>query len=167
MVRQRIYGLLADDEDQNDHDELRHDPVFKLLADRLPEGPDLAGQPTLSRFENAVTIADLQRLREVLLAQFLDGFSTPPTRITLDIDAFDDPTHGRQQLTFFNRRCQHDPLVEGRVCTWRRRCFKVAVEISVRARRVLLRLSSSRPHLDELFRVGALVAAPSADGGTS
>jgi len=102
MVRQRIYGLLADDEDQNDHDELRHDPVFKLLADRLPEGPDLAGQPTLSRFENAVTIADLQRLREVLLAQFLDGFTAPPTRITLDIDAFGDPTHGRQQLTFFH-----------------------------------------------------------------
>nr|MDQ3331298.1 transposase [Planctomycetota bacterium] len=29
MVRQRIYGVLADDEDRNDHDELRSDPVFK------------------------------------------------------------------------------------------------------------------------------------------
>jgi hypothetical protein len=102
LVRQRIYGLLGDYEDQNDHDELRSDPVFKLIADRLPDGPDLASQPTLSRFENAVTIADLKRLRECLLQQFLDAFEEPPVRITLDIDAFDDPTHGQQQLTFFH-----------------------------------------------------------------
>lgn len=52
---QRVYGILADYEDQNDHDTLRSDPVFKLLAGRLPDGDDLASQPTLSRFENAVT----------------------------------------------------------------------------------------------------------------
>lgn len=105
MVRQRLYGVLADYEDQNDHDELRSDPVFKLVADRLPDDPDLASQPTLSRFENAVSIADLKRLREVLAQDFLDGFDgweQPPARITLDLDAFDDPTHGQQQLTFFH-----------------------------------------------------------------
>lgn len=113
MVRQRIYGLLADYEDQNDHDELRSDPVFKLIADRLPDGRDLASQPTLSRFENAVTIPDLKRLRAWLLQQSLDAFEEPPTRITLDIDAFDDPTHGQQQLTFFHgyyRQYQYLPL---------------------------------------------------------
>lgn len=102
MVRQRIYGLLADYEDQNDHDELRSDPVFKLIANRLPDDPDLASQPTLSRFENAVTIADLNRLRGVMVEEFLDAFEEPPARITLDVDAFDDPTHGQQQLTFFH-----------------------------------------------------------------
>ena len=51
MVRQRVYGLLADYEDQNDHEQLRSDPVFKLIADRLPDDPDWASQPTLSRFE--------------------------------------------------------------------------------------------------------------------
>src|SRR6516164_7521727 len=39
MVRQRIYGILADYADQNDHDTLRSDPVFKLVADRLPDDP--------------------------------------------------------------------------------------------------------------------------------
>jgi hypothetical protein len=102
MVRQRIYGILADYEDQNDHDALRSDPAFKLVCDRLPNGIDLASQPTLSRFENAVTIADLQRLRDVLCDQFLDAFTAPPPRITLDIDAFDDPAHGGQQLIFFH-----------------------------------------------------------------
>jgi hypothetical protein len=102
MVRQRLYGILADYEDQNDHDDLRSDPVFKLIADRDPLDRDLASQPTLSRFENAVSISDLWRLREELLRQFLDGFETPPPRLTLDLDAVDDPTHGQQQLTFFH-----------------------------------------------------------------
>src|SRR5262249_41498975 len=91
MVRQRVYGILADYEDQNDHDSLRSDPVFKLIADRLPEDSDLASQPTLSRFENAVSIGDLWRLRDVLVDLFIQSFATPPHHLTLDIDAFDYP----------------------------------------------------------------------------
>ncbi len=102
MVRQRIYGILADYEDQNDHDTLRSDPVFKLIADRLPDDLDLASQPTLSRFENAVAIADLWRLRDVLVDTFIQSFADPPGHLTLDLDAFDDPTHGDQQLTMFH-----------------------------------------------------------------
>jgi hypothetical protein len=102
MVRQRIFGILADYEDQNDHDTLRSDPVFKLIADRLPDDPDLSSQPTLSRFENAVSIADLWRLRDVLVDLFIQSFDTPPGHITLDLDAFDDPAHGKQQLIMFH-----------------------------------------------------------------
>src|SRR5918998_984717 len=102
MVRQRIYGIIADYEDQNDHDTLRSDPVFKLIADRLPDDPDLASQPTLSRFENAVSIPDLWRLRDVLVDLSLQSFDTPPHPLTLDIDAFDDPAHGQQQLVMFH-----------------------------------------------------------------
>jgi hypothetical protein len=36
MARARIYGILTDYEDQNDHDTLRSDPVFKLIAGRRP-----------------------------------------------------------------------------------------------------------------------------------
>src|SRR5262245_15575673 len=102
MVRRRIYGILADYEDQNDHETLRSDPVFKLIADRLPDDPDLASQPTLSRFENAVAIADLWRLRDVLVDLFIQSFDTPPAHLTLDLDAFDDPAHGAKQLTMFH-----------------------------------------------------------------
>jgi hypothetical protein len=114
MVRQRIYGILADYEDQNDHDTLRSDPVFKLIADRLPDDPHLASQPTLSRFENAVSIADLWRLRDALVDSFLASFRHPPRHITLDLDAFDDPAHGQQQLTFFHgyyEQYQYLPIV--------------------------------------------------------
>jgi hypothetical protein len=114
MVRQRIYGILADYEDQNDHDTLRTDPVFKLLADRLPEDRDLASQPTLSRFENAVSIPDLWRLRDLLVDTFLQSFDTPPHHLTLDLDAFDDPAHGQQQLVLFHgyyEQYQYLPIV--------------------------------------------------------
>lgn len=114
MVRSRIYGILADYPDQNDHDVLRSDPVFKLLAGRSLGDPDLASQPTLSRFENAIDVPSLRRLQDVFIDQFIDSFETPPTQITLDIDPFDDPTHGQQQLTFFHgyyRQYQYLPRV--------------------------------------------------------
>jgi len=102
MVRMRIYGILADYADQNDHDTLRKDPTFKLIAGRSPQDKDLASQPTLSRFENAIDIPSLWRLRDVLIDQFIASFAEPPRHLTLDIDTFDDPTHGDQQLTFFH-----------------------------------------------------------------
>ena len=32
IVRQRVFGIVAGYEDQNDHDTLRTDPVFKMIA---------------------------------------------------------------------------------------------------------------------------------------
>ena len=102
MTRMRIYGIVADYADQNDHDVLRSDPVFKLICGRSLDDRDLASQPTLSRFENAIDVRSFFRLRDVMIAQFIASFPEPPTQLTLDIDPFDDPTHGQQQLTFFH-----------------------------------------------------------------
>ena len=102
MTRMRIYGILADYPDQNDHDVLRSDPIFKLLCDRSTKDDDLASQPTLSRFENAIDTRSFFRLQDVLIDQFIASFATPPKHLTLDIDPFDDPTHGQQQLSFFH-----------------------------------------------------------------
>lgn len=115
MVRQRVYGILAGYEDQNDHDTLRHDPVFQLVCDRLPEeGHELASQPTLSRFENAISVKALFRLRELFVDQFLASFDEQPGRLTFDLDGFDDPAHGAQQLTLFHgyyKQNQYFPLI--------------------------------------------------------
>ena len=102
MTRMRLYGILADYADQNDHDVLRSDPIFKLICGRSIQDDDLASQPTLSRFENAIDVRSFFRLRDVLIDQFIAAFDQPPTQLTLDIDPFDDPTHGEQQLTFFH-----------------------------------------------------------------
>jgi hypothetical protein len=115
MVRQRIYGIIAGYEDQNDHDTLRYDPVFQLICDRVPDDrAQTASQPTLSRFENAVEIPSLFRLRELMVDQFLDAFDVPPPRLTFDMDGFDDPAHGKQQLTLFHAHYdqnQYFPLI--------------------------------------------------------
>ena len=102
MTRMRVFGILADYEDQNDHDALRSDPLFKLISVGSTQAPDLASQPTLSRFENRVSPQDYLRLRGVFVDQFLDSFTTPPDRLTFDIDPYDDPAHGEQQLVFFD-----------------------------------------------------------------
>lgn len=103
MVQQRVFGILAGYEDQNDHDSLRSDPMFKMVAGRSPDSPqDLASQPTISRLENSVVAADLLRHEEWFMDRFVESFTTQPSEITLDIDTFDDPTHGAQQMTFFH-----------------------------------------------------------------
>src|SRR5262249_11099536 len=114
MTRQRVFGILADYEDQNDADSLRTDPVFKLVCGRRPDEADLASQPTLSRFENSISIASLKRLRQLFVDQFIASFDGPPLRLTFDLDAVDDPAHGSQQLTFWNNyydQNQYLPLV--------------------------------------------------------
>ncbi|MBM3815366.1 MAG: IS1380 family transposase [Acidimicrobiia bacterium] len=115
MVRQRLFGILAGYEDCNDHDALRNDPAFKMVSGKAPnDETGLASQPTLSRFENAVSIACLWRLHDFFLDDFIRSFKTPPAFLTLDIDAVDDPCHGQQQLALFHGfydQYQYLPLV--------------------------------------------------------
>jgi len=51
MVSQRIYGLALGYEDLNDHEQLRKDPVFGILAGRGELDVPLAGKSTLNRME--------------------------------------------------------------------------------------------------------------------
>lgn len=119
MLRQRLFGILADYEDCNDHDALREDPIFKLVAGKLPADDPLASQPTLSRFENGVTIATLWKLQDFLVATGIErlrehhGGALPDSMI-LDLDPTDDPTYGHQQLSFFHgyyEQHQYFPMV--------------------------------------------------------
>ena len=73
MIIQRVYGIVCGYEDCNDHDTLRSDPVFKLIAGRLPDDEALASQPTLSRFENIVTPAMMRRRVMLLRRRRNDG----------------------------------------------------------------------------------------------
>jgi hypothetical protein len=107
MLRQRLFGIIAGHEDRNDHDTLRDDPVFKLVAGRLPEGNALASQPTLSRFENTPEPRALNSLIDFHVATGVERLKShhdnkTPSKIILDLDATDDPTHGQQHLTFFH-----------------------------------------------------------------
>src|SRR5574341_631122 len=98
LIKQRVFQIAAGYEDANDSNPLRHDPICKLLLDRLPEtGAPLASQPTLSRFENRVSRPALYRLALEWLHQFLTSYATPPQVIVLAVDETEDPVHGGQE----------------------------------------------------------------------
>ena len=107
LVRQRLFGIAGGYADGNDAARLANDPMHKLLLDRDPlSGLALASQPTLSRFENAPRRAELYRMGEALAESVIERHRRRLNRrckhITIDLDPTDDPTHGGQQLTFFN-----------------------------------------------------------------
>jgi hypothetical protein len=107
LLRQRMYGIACGYADCNDAARIANDPVQKLLVDRDPiEGNPLGSQPTLSRFENGASPRDLYRLgmelADVVVEHHAKRLNGKAGRITIDLDPTDDPTHGKQQLSFFN-----------------------------------------------------------------
>jgi Transposase DDE domain group 1 len=107
LVAQRVFSIACGYPDANDSARLASDPIHKLLLDRDPvEGRDLASQPTLSRFENAVRVKELYRMGEALalgvVRRHAKRLRRRAYRVTIDLDPTDDPTHGAQQLSFFN-----------------------------------------------------------------
>jgi len=114
MVGQRVFGIALGYEDLNDHDELRRDPVLgpvlgRLEARRAGCAP-LAGKSTLNRLEHAPldgnryrkVAHDARAVEQLFVELFLDAHARAPARITLDLDATDDPIHGRQEGRFFH-----------------------------------------------------------------
>ncbi len=107
LVRQRVFGLACGYADCNDAARLADDAMHKLLLDRDPiTGRTLASQPTLSRFENALAWPQLRDMAHVLADRVIEvhrrRLKGRATRITIDLDPTDDPTHGQQEFTFFN-----------------------------------------------------------------
>lgn len=103
LLFQRISQIACGYEDANDCNELRYDPIFKILCDRLPESGDpLASQPTMTRFENAISRSFLYRLARVFADAFIASYEKEPSLIVLDFDDSEDKVHGNQQLALFN-----------------------------------------------------------------
>lgn len=107
LIAQRVFGIACGYPDANDADRLADDPIQKLLLDRDPiDGTALASQPTISRFENGVRRTELYEMGHALALRVVDRHRRRlhgrARRITLDLDPTEDPTHGAQQLSFFN-----------------------------------------------------------------
>jgi hypothetical protein len=115
LVGQRVFALALGYEDLNDHDELRHDPSFAVLAGKLAakraDCAPLAGKSTLNRLEHKARRdaakyhkidCDAARLEALFVELFLDAHKRPPKEIVLDLDATDDPIHGDQEARFFH-----------------------------------------------------------------
>lgn len=114
LIGQRVFGIALGYEDLNDHDELRRDPVIGTVLERLEARrarcAPLAGKSTLNRLEHAPTAGhryrkiahDPEAIEHLFVDLFLDAHAKAPARITLDLDATDDPIHGYQEGRFFH-----------------------------------------------------------------
>src|SRR3954467_7311037 len=114
LVMQRVVGIALGYEDLNDHDQLRHDPVLAMLANKLTASRSdcapLAGKSTLNRLElsrdqptrYARIAADTAAIEALFVDLFLDAHAKAPAQITLDLDTTDDPLHGQQEGRLFH-----------------------------------------------------------------
>jgi hypothetical protein len=114
MLAQRIFGLALGYEDLNDHERLRTDPVFGVLAGKLEE--PLAGKSTLNRLELFPRRGlsryhrirpDSEAIERLFVELFLDSYRSAPAEIVLDLDATDVPLHGEQERRFFHGYYDH------------------------------------------------------------
>jgi Transposase DDE domain group 1 len=115
MVSQRVYGLALGYEDLNDHDQLRRDPMLKLLAGQANLEDALAGKSTLNRLELGTGIPDRYKkvtfwksaIDELLVDVFVEAHPQAPEEIVLDIDTTDVALHGGQEGRFFHGYYDH------------------------------------------------------------
>jgi hypothetical protein len=110
MLSQRVYGLALGYEDINDHEQLRQDPVFGILAGREELEKPLAGKSTLNRMELGAGTQDRYKkitfwkeaIDQLLVNVFIESQQKAPDQIVLDVDTTDLPLHGKQEGRFFH-----------------------------------------------------------------
>jgi hypothetical protein len=115
MVSQRVSALALGYEDLNDHEQLRQDPVLKLLAGQEDLDQPLAGKSTLNRLELGAGVPDRykkitfwkQGIDELLVEVFVEAHATVPEEIVVDIDTTDVALHGDQEGRFFHGYYDH------------------------------------------------------------
>ena len=106
LLMRRVSQIASGNEDANDCDSLRDGPIFKMVANRLPETGDadaLGSQPTMSRFENTISRSTLYRIARVFVDKFAESYEVQPDIVVLDFDDTEDKVHGHQQLSLFNK----------------------------------------------------------------
>ena len=169
LLIQRLYGIVAGYEDQNDAHKLRQDPLFQIIAGKDELGDPLASQSGLSRLENSISAREVGALNDLLTDSFIDSQDHPPV-VVLEVDSTDDPAHGQQQLIayngFHNQYMYHPLLIhEGMsgciLGTFLRPGNAHSAESVVAALRpIVARLKAAFPHALRLLRADAGFAIP-------
>jgi hypothetical protein len=136
LLVQQVYQILAGYPDGNDADHCRDDALFQILQGFVPDTErPLASTSTLNRYLHGYTRreahlpredrpslldqrrAQIKRLRvvnEFLVDLFVRTRTEAPGHLVIDLDATDDPVHGRQPLSGYHgyyRQHQYLPLL--------------------------------------------------------
>ena len=129
LLGQRVLAIAAGYEDLNDHDELRKDALFAIVAgSKDPMGTNrsrerdagnaLAGKSTLNRLELSGSesahsdrykriAADALKIDRFMVSMFIRSQKKVPKQVILDLDTTDDPVHGMQEGRFFHGHYGH------------------------------------------------------------
>jgi hypothetical protein len=116
MLAQRVYGLALGYEDLNDHEQLRHDPLLRVVAGKAePDKEALAGKSTLNRMDLGDGTPDRYKkitfwrdaIDELMVEMFLEAHTAVPEQIVLDIDTTDFALHGEQEGRFYHGYYDH------------------------------------------------------------
>lgn len=110
MLRQRVFSLALGYEDLNDQEQLKQDPMLRLLVGKANQEEDLAGKSTLNRLELSTGITSRYKkihywrdgLDDLLLDLFVESYREAPPEIVLDLDVTDLPLHGGQESRFYH-----------------------------------------------------------------
>ncbi len=121
LAAQRVHAQALGYEDLNDHDPLCREPLLALALGRQDalggrvrsrdRGRPLAASSTLNRLELGTPegaaidrykriAADPRAMDDLMVDLFLESEPSPPDEVWLDLDATDDPVHGRQEGRF-------------------------------------------------------------------
>ena len=84
QMLQRVYAIIAGYEDVNDHQELRKDPLFKMLCGETKKDEELSSPSTICRFENQVDRKALVGMSKVMVDNFIESYTEVPKEIILD-----------------------------------------------------------------------------------
>jgi len=182
LVSQRVLAIALGYEDVHDHDDLRHDPLLAALVGKVDpkgetrrskrdRGKALAGKSTLNRLELGTPdeaaghrykkiLLDPGAVDDLLVDVFLESYEKPPAWIEIDVDATDDPLHGKQEGRFFHGyyRCYcylplyvfcGDHLLGARLGTSDIAPYKSTVE---ELQRIVGRIRAAWPEVEILIR---------------
>jgi len=105
MLRQSVFGRLAGYEDVNDAERLRHDPAMRWIVGGKAAHGCAASPSQMGRFETRWLIAEKNLLGLAdLSGHWIDMVHArrPPRGVVLDMDSSVSPTHGEQEMSFWN-----------------------------------------------------------------
>ena len=93
LSKQRIFQIATGNEDCNDCDFLKNDPLFQIDS-KEKVGSTLSSQPTMSRFENSISQSNLLRASYAIGDNFLNSFAEEPEVIIIDMYPTENRVYG-------------------------------------------------------------------------
>jgi hypothetical protein len=99
MMRQRVYALASGNEDINDHQTIKEDPLYQAM---LNTEESLASPSTICRFEKDMPLSVHFESHKALVETFINSYDKVPEAITLDFDPTDFTLYGDQESKHYH-----------------------------------------------------------------